>query len=194
MKNNIDIKEIWNNQEVFEPNLNEFLKSINDFKRKNLKNIFIANVLLILTSIFIVFIWIYFQPKLITTKIGILTIILAMIIYMIALSKTITLNKENFNMDNNQYLAQLINLKTKQKFMQVIMIKIYFLLLSLGLCLYLIEYVQQMSLILSITVYSITLFWIALNWFYFRPKITKKQNVKLNDLIDKLKNINNQID
>ena len=168
MKNNIDINEIWKNQEIFEPNLNEFIKNIDSFRNKNLKNIILVNVLFILTSIFIIWIWIYFQPKLITTKIGIVTTIIAMFIYVIALNKTITLNKEKFDINNNQYLKQLINLKSKQKFLQNTMMKIYFIMLSVGICLYLIEYVQLMSFTMGIIVYSATLLWFAINWFYFR--------------------------
>ena len=193
MKNNIDINEIWKNQEIIEPNFTEFIKNVNSFKSRNLKNIIIINVLLLLTSVFIIFIWIYFQPKLITTKVGIVTSIIAMLIYVIALNKTITINKEKFNIDNNQYLQQLINLKNKQKFLQNKMLKVYFILFSIGLCLYLIEYVQLMNLILGTIVYSSTLLWIAINWFYFRPKIIKKQNLKINELISKFENINNQI-
>jgi hypothetical protein len=193
MKNNIDINEIWKNQEIIEPNLTEFIKNVNSFKNKNLKNIIIVNVLLLLTSVFIFFIWIYFQPKLITTKVGIVTTIIAMLIYVIALNKTITINKEKFNVDNNEYLLQLINLKNKQKFLQNTMLKVYFILFSIGLCLYLIEYVQLMNLILGIIVYSLTLLWIAINWFYFRPKIIKKQNLKINELISRYENINYEL-
>ena len=192
MKNNININEIWKNQEIVKPNETEFLKNLNSFKKKNLKNIILSNVLLILTSSFIGFIWIYFQPQMITTKIGIVISILAMFVYTFALNKTIILNKENFIVDNNQYLNQLISLKNKQKFLQNTMMKVYFILLSLGICLYLIEYVLQMSLNLAILVYTTTLVWIAINWFYFRPKIVKKQNLKTNELISKLEKINNQ--
>lgn len=193
MKNTININQIWKRQEIIEPNLVEFIKSANSIKSKNLKNIILVNVLLLLTSVFIIFIWIYFQPKLITTKVGILITIIAMLIYIIALNKTITINKEKFNLDNNQYLQQLINLKNKQRFLQNTMLKVYFILFSVGLCLYLIEYVQLMNLILGIIVYSLTLFWLAVNWFYFSPKIIKKQNLKINELISKVEKINNQI-
>ena len=134
-----------------------------------------------------------FQPKLVTTKIGIVTTIIAMLIYAIAVNKTISINKEKFNVDNKQYLKQLINLKNKQRFLQNTMLKVYFILFSIGLCLYLIEYVQLMNLILGIIVYSSTLLWIGINWFYFRPKIIKTQNLKIDELISKIKNINNQI-
>ena len=191
MKNNIN--EIWKNQEIPEVNLNEIKKNIDSFRNKNLKNIILVNVLFILTSIFIIWIWNYFQPKLITTKIGIVTTILSMLIYVIALNKTIMLNKEKFDINNNLYVKQLINLKNKQKFLQNTMMKIYFILLSVGMCLYLIEYVQLMSFTMGIIVYKTTLLWFVINWFYFRPKIIKKQNLKIDELISEFEKINNQI-
>ena len=148
MKNNIDINEIWKNQQIIELNLLEFIKSANGIKSRNLKNIIFVNIIVLSTSIFIIFIWICFQPKLVTTKIGIVTTIIAMLIYAIAVNKTISINKEKFNVDNKQYLKQLINLKNKQRFLQNTMLKVYFILFSVGLCLYLIKYVQLMNLIL----------------------------------------------
>lgn len=193
MKNNIDINEIWKNQEMIEPNLAELMKSINSFKSKNLKNIVFINVVLILTSIFVVFIWIYFQPKLITTKIGLITTIIAMLLYGIATNKTIIVPNEEFTLDNNQFLIQLIDLKNKQKFLQNTMLKVYFVTLSIGICLYLIEYVLLMNIIVGITTYSATILWIVINWFYLRPKIIKKQNLKINELIRAFEKINSQL-
>lgn len=193
MKNNIDINEIWKNQEMIEPNLAELMKSINSFKSKNLKNIVFINVVLILTSIFVVFIWIYFQPKLITTKIGLITTIIAMLLYGIATNKTIIVPNEEFTLDNNQFLIQLIDLKNKQKFLQNTVLKVYFVTLSIGICLYLIEYVLLMNIIVGITTYSATILWIVINWFYLRPKIIKKQNLKINELIRAFEKINSQL-
>lgn len=193
MKSNMDIKEIWNNQKIIEPSINEFFKMVSNFKKKYIKSIILANAFLILTSAVIVFIWVYFQPQYITTKIGIITIIFSMLIYIIALNKTILFYQEKFNLDNNQYLFHLIQIKNKQHFLQNTMMKIYFILLSAGLGLYLIEYTQKMSLFLGITAYFATLFWIALNWFYFRPKIIKKQNLKIDELISRVEEISRQI-
>ena len=193
MKNNIDINEIWKNQEMIEPNLAELMKSINSFKSKNLKNIVFINVVLILTSIFVVFIWIYFQPKLITTKIGLITTIIAMLLYGIATNKTIIVPNEEFTLDNNQFLIQLIDLKNKQKFLQNTVLKVYFVTLSIGICLYLVEYVLLMNIIVGITTYSATILWIVINWFYLRPKIIKKQNLKINELIRAFEKINSQL-
>lgn len=193
MKSNIDIKEIWNNQEIIAPNINDFFKIVSNFKKTQIKTIIIANIFLILISAFIVFIWIYFQPKLITTKIGIVTIIFSMLINIIALNKTMIFYQEKFNLDNNQYLHHLINLKNKRHFLQNTMMKVYCILLSIGLGLYLVEYTQKMNLLLSVIAYFTTLLWIIVNWFYFRPKVIKKQNIELDELISKLENLNRQI-
>jgi hypothetical protein len=41
--------------------------------------------------------------------------------------------------------------------------------------------------------YVVTFAWIAFNWFYLRPKTIKKQQGKLNELINKFEEINNQL-
>lgn len=194
MSNNIDFQEIWNNQKIIVPNETDFKKSLSSFNRKNIRTILIVNVLFVITSVLIISIWIYFQPKLITTKIGIVLVILAMLIYAITLNKTIGLYKENLSLNNSQFLQQLIEIKSKQKFLQTKMLTLYFILLSLGLGLYLIEYAQLMSKISGLITYSSTIIWIAFNWFYLKPKFINKQNLKLNKLIENLEKVNNQFD
>ena len=45
----------------------------------------------------------------------------------------------------------------------------------------------------GITTYGATAIWVALNWFYIRPKVIEKQNTKLNELLTKLSELNNQM-
>ena len=45
----------------------------------------------------------------------------------------------------------------------------------------------------AILTYTVTLAWIAFNWFYLRPKTIKKQQGKLDELINKFEEINNQL-
>ena len=55
------------------------------------------------------------------------------------------------------------------------------------------EYALEMPTSTAIFAYAATLAWIGFNWFYIRPKTIKKQNVKLDELIDKFKNLEFQI-
>ena len=73
------------------------------------------------------------------------------------------------------------------------MLSIYFIILSLGIGLYLFEYVSRMTITWGIITYAITILWFTINWFYLRPKTITKQNAKLNKLLVEFEKLNNQM-
>lgn len=194
MDSNIDFKNIWKQQTSHKPSIEELLGRLKKFRNENLRKLIIMNILLITVSLFIALIWYHYQPQLISTKIGIVLVILAMIIFLIAYNK---LFKIFYKIDNTQsnveHLQNLYVLKNKQKFMQTTMLNLYFIMLFLGIVLYLYEYTSRMTLISGMITYGITLAWIGFNWFYIRPKTIRKQQAKLDGLINKFEEINNQL-
>ena len=96
-------------------------------------------------------------------------------------------------MDNSSYLQQLLKLKRRQEFMQKTVLSVYFILLTAGLLLYMVEPSSKMSMGSAIAAYSLTIGWIAFGWFYLRPKRIKKQQQEVNDIINKLDTINKQM-
>lgn len=194
MDTNIDFKNIWKQQTSNKPNLEELLGKLKKFKNENLRKIIIMNVLLIATSIGIAFIWHQFQPQLMTTKAGIILVILAMVIFLLAYNKMFMIFYTIDNtQSNSQYLQSLYSVKNKQKFIQTTMLNIYFIMLFLGICLYMYEYTLQMTSFYALLAYTLMIVWIGFNWFYVRPKTIKKQEAKLNGLINKFEEINNQL-
>ncbi|MGH1519808.1 hypothetical protein [Chryseobacterium sp. JK1] len=194
MDSNIDFKNIWKQQTSNKPNLEELLGKLKKFRNENLRKLICSNLSLIATSLFIAFIWYYYQPQMISTKLGIVLVILAMIIFLAAYNRLfMTFYKIDSTQSNNEYLQRLYVVKNKQKFMQTTMMNLYFIMLSLGICLYLYEYTSRMTLFSACLAYGITLLWIAFNWFYLRPKTIKKQESKLDGLISKFEEINNQL-
>ncbi|WP_299438339.1 hypothetical protein [uncultured Aquimarina sp.] len=194
MVDNINFKKLWDKQQIEIPETKELIKKANKFKKNTFYKLVIANALLVITSIFIGFVWYYYQPRFMITKIGLIICIIAMIIYL-AFHNTLTplLLKNNLELDAKLQLKQLLMLKEKQRFQQTYLLNIYFILLSLGLSLYMYEYVAKMTLSWAIISYGIVLFWVGLNAFYFRPKILKKQQAKLNILITRFKELNEQL-
>ncbi|MBK1898053.1 hypothetical protein [Chryseobacterium paridis] len=191
---NIDFKNIWQKQKVSEPNFQDLLNKLKQFKNKSLRKLMITNVLLVLTSLFIAWVWYHYQPQFISTKIGIVLVILAMAIYLFAYNKLFTFfYKTNSTQTNTDYLQSLYTLKSKQGFLQTKMVSLYFLMLSTGICLYMYEYASQMTKFMAVFAYSVTLIWIGFNWFYIRPKTVKKQQTKLNELIKKFEDISKQL-
>lgn len=195
MNANIDFKDLWKQQESKPPQMDDLLSKVKTYRNAGFKRLLITNALLLATVVVIAFIWYYFQPQLLSTKIGMVLSILAMLIFLLAYNKLFgsykTLSQTKSNTD---YLEDLIRLKNKEKHMQTTMMKLYFILLSLGICLYLYEYVLLMSPVLGISIYAITLAWFIFNWVYLRPRIVKKQEEKIDSLITTFKRINDQLE
>jgi hypothetical protein len=195
MSGNINFNELWAKQKTGEPNKEDLLSKINKFKKSNLKRLITTNFILIATSLFIIFIWAYYQPQMITTKIGIILTILSMVIFVIAYNQSFALFRKTTNtLSNSDYLKNLLAIKAKQQFMQTTMLSLYFVLLSTGIGLYMYEYAQLMSLFWGIFAYLVTSIWVLFNWFYLRPKQIKKQQSKVDEIISKLEMLIEQLD
>jgi len=194
METNIDLKKIWNKQKIETPKVEILYAKANKLKSRSFLKLIVVNITLLLTITFIGFIWYYYQPKLVTTKIGIILTILAMIIFLLPYNKQFSLlSKTKTEPNSKEYLQQLIKLKEKQTFQQTTMLNIYFLIFSLGIGLYLFEYVSIMTITWGIITYAITILWFTINWFYLRPKTITKQNAKLNKLLVEFDKLNNQM-
>lgn len=195
MNINYDFKELWNKQEAINvPDAKEILKEVSQLKKRTRNRLLFLNISLVLTILFILLIAIYYHPQMITTKIGIALAILAMVAYLIPSNNNIQyLFKSDTEANSSEYVQQLILLKKKQKFLQTTMLTLYFIFLSFGIFLYMIEYTDFTNLSDIVLSYGLVAGWILVNWFYFRPKAIKRGRTKLNDLISKLENINNQL-
>ncbi|RZJ53025.1 MAG: hypothetical protein EOO44_09900 [Flavobacterium sp.] len=195
MDNNIDFKDLWKKQSVSQPNIEDLLVRLKQFKKVALRSLWITNILLIATSIFIAAIWYYYQPQFISTKIGIVVTILTMVTYLVVYNKLLA-NYKNVDatQTNHEYLQNLILIKKKQQFLQSTVLSLYFVFLTLGLCLYMYEYASRMTTFWGIFTYVMMLFWMGLNWFLIRPKQIKKQQAKLNGLIAKFEEVDNQLE
>lgn len=194
MTTNLDLQSLWNQQEVSPPNVQEILASAKKFKRKNRNKIVFQYISLIATLLIIGRLLISHTFELTTSTVGILLIIVAVSFYLIVSSKLLkVLFKSNLENNNSAYLNQLIELKQKQESLQTNIISIYFILLSLGLLLYLIEFALQGGWVFGCISYGLTGAWVAFNWFYLRPRGIKKQHAEINRMIDQLKTINKQL-
>ena len=193
MDSDTNLKELWSKQTTEPPQIEELISNFAKIKKKKLITLIAVNILMAVTIAFILFILLYFQPKLITTKIGIVLTILGIIAHLLFYNRLIPyLSKRNENQSNSEFLKAIIKLKEKQKFLQTKMLQIYFITLTLGLCLYLYEYVSIIPFPWSIFAYAITLIWIGYNWFYLRPRVIAKERDKLDGIIRKFENIKSQ--
>lgn len=193
--NNIDFKDLWKKQTLNQPNIEDLMARLKQFKKVGLRSLWITNILLFATSAFILFVWYYYQPEFISTKIGIVLTILAMVIYVVVYNRLLGSFKNiDTTQTNQEYLQKLILIRKKQQFMQSTILSLYFVLLGVGISLYMYEYASRMTIFWASFTYGITLLWIGFNWFYIRPKQIKKQQTKINELIARFEDINKQLD
>jgi membrane protein YdbS with pleckstrin-like domain len=189
-----DLKKLWVTHDTAIPNMEIFYNEVQKFKRNSLLKLIGFNALIIITIAFIALIWYYFQPQFISTKIGIVLVIFAITLFIIPYNSQLTQLFENDAETNSkEYFKQLKKIQEIRGFQQTTILNAYFFFLSLGFGLYLFEYVAKMNMVWGITTYGATAIWVALNWFYIRPKVIKKQNTKLNELLTKLSELNNQM-
>lgn len=193
MNSKDNLKELWLKQTTEAPQIEDIFVKLTKMKRKKITVLIAVNILMAITIGVIILIWMYFEPKFITTKIGIIITVLGILIYLFAYNQTLpNLMKINEDKNTNNFLESLLKIKNRQKHLQTKMLGIYFISLSVGICLYLFEYVSMMTLPWSVIAYSLTLIWIAFNWFYLRPNIIRKENKKLDIIIEKIEKISSQ--
>jgi membrane protein YdbS with pleckstrin-like domain len=192
--NNINFHKLWYGQKIKQITMKDFKNKLNSYKKENRMRLFISNLIFFITTIIILLIWFYYQPKLISTKIGMVISILAMIIFIIPLNQDRKIfKKSNETKNNYDFLNELFILKEKQTYIHTTMLNIYFVLLSFGIGLYIYEYTFQITQFWTFFVYGIFVLWILFNWFYVRPLQIKKQQTKLNEIIYDLESIIQQL-
>lgn len=189
-----NFKDLWQAQDTTaNTDSNEIVFKAKNLQKKTRVKLVLSNLLLFVTMLFIIGIILYFKPQMITTKIGAVLVIIAIIVQIATSTKLITLIKESDTQTSStEYLKQLLLIKKKQAVLQSTIMSIYFILLGLGIALYMFEYAMRMTLLGGLLTYGITGLWIAFNWFYLRPKIIIKQQQKLNDSITDLESVKEQ--
>jgi TRAP-type uncharacterized transport system fused permease subunit len=195
MSNNIDFKELWNRGKASAPDVSEIFAKANRLTRKTRCKIWWSNIILSLTILVMIFIWWYFQPQLLTTKIGLILMLIAIVIFLITTNQlSPLLARADEETDSRHFLEQVIRIKHKQEFLNKTMLTVYFILLSIGITLYFIEYASRGSLLFQVLAYGITFAWIIFNWIYIRTRTIKKQQKAINDIIARLEEVNKQFD
>jgi hypothetical protein len=190
-----NFKELWQGQES-QPTINAaaIIAKARNLQRKTKLKIILGNLLLLVTMILIIGIVWYYEPQMLTTKIGALLVIIALVMQIIASAKLIPLlEKSNSEQSNSDYLQQLLLFKKKQFFIETTIMSVYFMLLGIGLGLYMIEYAMKLTFVIMILYCGLTALWMAFAWFYLCPRTIRKQRQKLNEVISQLENLENQL-
>jgi hypothetical protein len=195
MSTEMDFKALWNKQSTSDiPDTKELFVKADGLKRKTRNKLIGLNLILLAATAIMVYMWFNIDNERLTTRIGLILIVIAMVSYLAASNQIIPmLFKSDFEASSQEYLNQLIRIKRKQDFLNKVMINIYFTLLSAGLALYMLQFIARMSVAWAVTYVVWTFGWIAFSWFYLRPRGIRKKGKALNDMIARLEEVNGQL-
>ncbi|MCO4293196.1 hypothetical protein NF867_10005 [Solitalea sp. MAHUQ-68] len=191
-----DIKQLWHKQEVSNlPDVKTVIENAISFQKKARFNVIKHNVILSLTAIYITFVLFYYKPEFLTTKLGVVIMVIAIAMAIIVQSNMLhwLLKSNSTETNSHQYLEKMIRYKSQVNFFQDKIMKAYFILLSLGIGLYMYEYALRMQWPYAVLVYALTFGWIGLAWVRFVPKQAASINKKVNDVINQLERVNAQL-
>ncbi|RZJ72168.1 hypothetical protein [Flavobacterium sp.] len=191
----IDLKDIWQKSQPEMPNIKEVLAKAtqfqNNFKRKTIG----ANLLLLATTAFVIWVIWYYQPQMWTTTVGAVLTVLSLVIFIGFSTKMLWVPKPlDESQDAKKAISSLRKLQKDQALLQTTVMNLYFLFLSAGILLYMIEYAMKMPLAMAILVYVLTATWFVFNWFVIRPKTIRKQREKIEAVIASLEQIQGQFE
>lgn len=192
---NINFQDIWNKKSAEIPNIQEIKSAADQYKKKQLRFTIWHIFSLSFTAVMIIFIWNVIDFKMFTTSLGIVLILIALAMYIYLVSENINvIRKINPSISNQEYLASLKKLQKQQLYMQTKGISIYYVLLTAGFAFYFYEFALRMSTLGASLAYGLTFLWLAVAWFFLRPRQIKKQNEKISKVIDSLELIEKDLD
>jgi len=191
MAANINLNELWRQQEVPKANKEEVLKRVDLLKKSKRREVILLNLALLSVGFFIIWIWYFFQPAMLSTKIGIILTLLAFVVFLVPFNRLFALYKydPDGSRTSKSYLTNLKIISGKELILQSFTLRLYLMLLGVGMGLYLYEYSCLMPLIWQILTYVLFGGWILFNWFYIQPKQTAIKRKTLEELIDLLEQL-----
>ncbi len=149
----------------------------------------------ILTCIGLGVLWNYLDPRMMTTKIGLGAMMGAILIHLVAhtplLSNLMRISK---NRPVREHIQHLLKVKQRQIFLQTTMNHLYLFLLTVGVGLYMYEFLHSLEGIWMEAIYGGFLLYILFIWFHVRPKLTRKHTKELEDLIQALKGVEENLE
>lgn len=189
------IEAIWKQQkEAVVPDATVIIDKANKEKKVLSKKIILQVILLLITVPVIIWVLVTnpFQES--TTFLGVAIVLIDIIGFSILrLYQVNWLTKIDFTAIPKTVVDQLEKYYSFQKVMSSKIITGYFLLLNLGLGLYFIEVMAPMptyAIVLSLTVYVA---WIAFSYFVLGKKQKEKEFERINNLIKKMKAIEEEL-
>jgi hypothetical protein len=125
----------------------------------------------------------------------ILIMLITMLLYAILIIRNYRiLNKRDSTVNPTEYLQDLKEYQKNRTKIAGWFYYLYVLLISLGLSLYFVEVLRNATTYYKILVYGLTITWILFLTFYYKKRIFKNEEEKLNLIIEKLERLQGQFE
>jgi len=147
----------------------------------------------VLALTFLILFFFVFQSWL--TYVGITIMLITMLLYSILIIRNYRiLNKRDSTVNPTDYLQDLKEYQKNRAKVAGWFYYLYVLLISLGLSLYFVEVLRNSTILYKILVYGLTFVWIMFLTFYYKKRIFKNEEEKLNLIIEKLERLQGQFE
>ncbi|HJP62377.1 MAG TPA: hypothetical protein VJ844_02990 [Mucilaginibacter sp.] len=144
-------------------------------------------VLTFVITFFFVFQWL--------TYLGLFIMLFTMLLYAVMIIRNYRiLGRHDATQNPTDYLQDLKEYQRNRTKISGWFFYIYLLLISLGLSLYFIEILQTASTFYKASVYTLTIAWFLFLTFWYKKRIFKNEEEKLNLIIDRLERLQGQFE
>jgi hypothetical protein len=194
MKNFEELSSLWITQPKAahvpaDTLLKQVKKGASALNRKLLRSFLIMAA----TFIFMIVLFLFFLFNSWLTYAGIFITMSTVLIYAILMYRDYKLiASHDPTTEVNIYLEKLKQYQTSRTKMYGTMFYVYTALLSLGLGLFLVEVLKPTSLLFEIIAYTVFLGWMLFVTFYWKKRIVKTEQEKLNEIINRLERLKGQ--
>lgn len=184
-----NLKTRWQQQPV-ENKPNDVFREILKNQRRMTRPLIWAVISLSITGVLLTILGMLITFESFISLLGLILIVTIVLIFAgIQLVEYLMMRKDYSALPVSEYLREMIHYQKRQNLMYTLGLNSYYVLLSIGLGLYLWEFTQRLEPGIKLTVYGLTFGWIAFTYLYMRPKIQKKHRAKTQALIDQLKEL-----
>ncbi|MDO3625203.1 hypothetical protein [Mucilaginibacter sp. BT774] len=195
MKDFDHLMSVWQGQPKQEQlSVEETLKQVKKGVRSITSQLYwgIVAMVVMVALTFIITIFFVFQWL---TYVGLFIMLLTMMAYAARIIRNYRiLSKHDATQNPSDYLQDLKEYQKDQAKIAGWFYYLYVMLISLGLSLYLVEILGNASIYYRIGFYSFTVIWILFLTFYYKKRIFKSQEEKLNLIIDRLERLQEQFE
>lgn len=196
MKDFDHIMSVWQGQPKQDQlSVDEVLKQVKKGIRSITSQLYwgIVFMVAVLVLTFVILFFFVFQSWL--TYVGIGIMLVTMLLYAVMIIRNYRiLNKHDATQNPTGYLQDLKDYQKNRAKIVGWFYYLYVLLISLGLSLYFVEVLKSATIYYKIMVYSLTVIWILFLTFYYKKRIFKNEEEKLNLIIEKLERLQGQFE